>query len=135
MRQRIIICDIDKPRITSHNEELRWICESLGLITGRDVENISFKIMCKLLEKFRNQSIVGTEIIASALKVEAPRVNHHIRNLIESGIIFREKRKIALRGRSLTAAIEEMRKDSERMFNELIGVSKKIDISFGLEKN
>ncbi|MBD3252914.1 ArsR family transcriptional regulator [Candidatus Pacearchaeota archaeon] len=129
---KITIREINKPR--HHRErisdELKWICESLGLMAGRDVEDTSFRIMKELLNEFRTKTIVPTECLVRSLKMEAPRINHHIRNLMETGILSRKKRKITLKGGSLSAAIEEMKRESDRMFERILEVSKKIDDRF-----
>ncbi len=130
--KKIIIQDIDKPKVNRVKEEVKWICDSLGLMSGRDLDDISFKIMYELLELFSEDNLISTDEVAKSLKIESPRVNHHVRGLMESGIIFREKRKIALRGGSLSAAIEEMRRDSDMMFSRLLEVSKRIDKVFEL---
>lgn len=127
MRQHIVIKEVDRPRSGRINDELRWLCDSLGLSSGRDTEDMSFKIMHKLLEEFKRDDIVETERIARALRVDSPRVNHHIRNFMEIGVVFREKRKVALRGGSLSSAIEELKRDSERMFDKFLETAKKID--------
>ena len=127
MRQHIVIREIDRPRSGGINDELRWLCDSLGLSSGRDIEDMSFKIMHRLLKEFKRDDIVGTERIAKALRVDSPRVNHHIRNFMEIGVVFREKRKVALRGGSLSAAIEELKRDSEKMFDKFLETAKKID--------
>ncbi len=132
MRHRIIIQQINKPKSNRVKDEIRWVCDSLGLMKGRDINDISFKVMYKLLNLFSKHNLVSTEEICKVLKLEPYRVNHHVRSLMESGIVFREKRKIALRGGSLSSAIEEMKRDSELMFNRLLEVSKKIDKSFDL---
>jgi len=130
--KKITIQDIDKPKEDKLKDEVKWICDSLGLMSGRDLNDISFKVMYELLELFSKDNLISTDEVAKSLKIESPRVNYHIRGLIESGIIFREKRKIALRGGSLSAAIEEMRRDSDMMFSRLLEVSKKIDETFEL---
>ena len=130
MRQRIIIRDINIPKNEKPSNEIKWICDSLGFTSGRDIEDTSFKIMNQLLEQFKKHDIVATEEIARSLRIEAPTVNHHIRNLMETGFLFREKRKIALRGGSLSAAIEEMRRDSDKMFEKIMEVAKKIEEEF-----
>jgi predicted transcriptional regulator len=132
IKQRITIQNIDKPKNNKLKEDVKWICNSLGLIKGRDVENVSFRVMYELLELFSKENLISTEKISKILKIESYRINHHIRRLMESGIVFREKRKIALRGGSLSAAIEEVRRDSEIMFSRLKEVSKKIDGVFKL---
>jgi len=133
MYQKIIIQEIDKPKNNKIKEDVKWICKSLGLTSGRDTENISFKVMCGLLEMFSETRLVSTEDLAKSLRLEPSRINHHVRCLMGSGIIFREKRKIALRGGSLSSAIEEMKRDSEQMFNRLLEVSREIDKKLKLD--
>lgn len=131
MYRKIIIQEIGKPREKDVDKQIKWIVGSLGLERGRDVEEMSFKIISELLDKFSKEDIVSTEEIANSLGVECARVNHHLRNLLNSGILVREKRKVVLRGGSLSSAIEEMRKDSERMFQEIEEIARSIDEKFG----
>ncbi len=130
--RRIIIREIEKPRNGRVREDVKWICESLGFVSGRDVDDNSFRIMFKLLEELKKEDIVPTESIARGLKMESPAVNHHLRNLMDTGVIVREKRKVTLRGGSLTAAIEEMKRDSDKMFERILEIAKKIDEDLGL---
>lgn len=132
MKQKITLQNIDKPKNRKSKNEVEWVCTSLGLVKGRDTENISFKIMYELLNLFSNEDLISTNKISKSLKIDPSNVNHHIRKLTESGIILREKRKIKLRGGSLSAAIEEIKRDSETIFNKLLETSKKIDKSFNL---
>lgn len=132
MKQKIVIQDIDLPKNDKVKEDIRWICESLGFMSGRDTEDTSFKIMFKLLQEFRNDEIIATETIAKSLKLEPPTVNHHLRNLLETGVIVREKRKVVLRGGSLSSAIEEMRRDSDKLFERVLEIARKIDEEIGL---
>ena len=132
MKHKITIKNIDMPRSNMIKDEVKWICDSLGLMNGRDLENISFKVMFELLDLCSGDDLISTAEISKELNIEPYRINHHIRGLIESGIVFREKRKIALRGGSLTSAIEEMKRDSDAMFSRLLEVSKKIDKKFKL---
>ena|SRR5690606_31164827 len=131
MKQKIIIQDIDLPKADKIKDDVKWICESLGFMSGRDTEYTSFKIMFKLLQEFRNDEIIATETIARSLRLEPPTVNHHLRNLLETGVIVREKRKVVLRGGSLSSAIEEMRRDSDRLFERVLEIAKKIDEEMG----
>ena len=132
MKQRIIIQNLNRPKEDKLKEEVKWVCNSLGLMSGRDLEDISFKIMYELLDLYSKDNLISTDEIAKSLNLESPRVNHHIRSLAETGIILREKRKITLRGGSLSAAIEEMKRDSDQMFNRILEITKKIDDSFNL---
>lgn len=130
MPHRIIINEVDLPRRKRVKEEVRWICNSLGFSSGRDIEDTSFKIIDELLNQFKRNEIVSSEDISKSLKIETPCINHHLRNFINSGFILREKRKVILRGGSLTSAIEEIQKDCDRMFEKILKVSREIDKEF-----
>ncbi|MFB6246114.1 MAG: ArsR family transcriptional regulator [Candidatus Pacearchaeota archaeon] len=133
MKRKVSIRDVEKPNDKSHEEGLKWICDSLSLVSGRDVEDSSFKIMSELLNKFSENNMVSTEDLSDSLGMDSPRINHHLRRLMESGIVNREKRKVVLRGRSLTDSIKEMKRDSDKLFEKLMDVSKRVDREFGLE--
>lgn len=130
MAQEINLKELDMPLKTKKGNDVRWICDSLGLISGRDTEATSFKIMQGLLNEFKLRPLVSAEEISALLSLEQPCVNHHFRTFIESGILVREKRKVMLRGGTLTSAIEEMQRDSEKMFERILEISKNIDKRF-----
>lgn len=132
MGHRIIIRDVDKPRRSGKKNNVKWVCDSLGFVNGRDLDCVSFKLIYKLLNLFSKNDLISTDEVAKLLDIDSHRVNYHIRVLMESGIVFRKKRKIALRGGSLSSAIEEMKRNSDNMFNRILEVSRKIDSDFKL---
>jgi predicted transcriptional regulator len=133
MVQEIILRNIEKPRIKSLEEDLLWFCDSFGFSAGRDTENTATRIIFSLLDKLSNDETVSSEALAGDLEIKISRVNHHLRNLNDSGLLYRKKRLIYLRGGSLKAAVEEMRKDSERILDELEGMAEEIDSLMGLK--
>ncbi|MDK2891989.1 ArsR family transcriptional regulator [Methanohalophilus sp.] len=133
MSRQIILVDLEKPREKNLENDIYWLCNSFGLSSGRDVENMATRIVMSLLDKVSEKERISSEMIANALGVNPSRVNHHLRNLINSGLIYREKRKLYLRGGSLKAAVQEMRKDSERIFDELEAIAAEIDQEKGIQ--
>ena len=134
MPQQIILVNLEKPREKRLEEDIRWFCNSFGLSSGRDTENVATQIVLDLLQQLaENQEKISSDIIAQSIEVNQSRVNHHIRNLINSGLIYREKRGLYLRGGSLKAAVQEMRKDSDRIFQELEEIAEEIDEQMGLK--
>ncbi len=133
MVQEIILRNIEKPRIKSLEEDLLWFCDSFGFSAGRDTENTATRIIFSLLDKLSNDETVSSEALAGDLEIKISRVNHHLRNLNDSGLLYRKKGLIYLRGGSLKAAVEEMRKDSERILDELEGMAEEIDSLMGLK--
>jgi predicted transcriptional regulator len=133
MVQQIILRYLDKPHVKSLEEDLLWLCDSFGFSSGRDTENTATRIVFSLLEKLSNDEITSSEALAEDLEIKISRVNHHLRNLNDSGLLYRKKRLIYLRGGSLKAAVKEMRKDSERIFDELESIAEEIDLRVGIK--
>ena len=133
MVQEIILRNIEKPHIISLEDDLLWFCESLGFSSGRDIENTATRIIFTLLDKLSNEETISSEALAGDLEIKVSRVNHHLRNLNDSGLLYRKKRLIHLRGGSLKAAVQEMRKDSERIFDELENAAEEIDTKIGIK--
>lgn len=133
MVQEIILRNIEKPRIKNLEEDLLWFCDSFGFSSGRDIENTATKIIFSLLDKLSNEEVISSEALAGDLEIKVSRVNHHLRNLNDSGLLYRKKRLIYLRGGSLKAAVREMRKDSERIFDELENAAEEIDSIIGIK--
>ena len=133
MVQEIILRNIEKPHIKSLEENLIWFCDSFGFSSGRDTENTATKIISRLLDKLSNDDGISSETLAGDLEIKVSRVNHHLRNLNDSGLLYRKKRLIHLRGGSLKAAVQEMRKDSERIFDELENAAEEIDSIIGIK--
>ncbi|KKG14783.1 hypothetical protein EO98_00275 [Methanosarcina sp. 2.H.T.1A.6] len=133
MVQQILLRNLEKPQIKSLEEDLLWFCDSFGFSSGRDTENTANRIIFSLLEKLSNDEISSSEILAEDLDMKISRINHHLRNLNDSGLLYRKKRLIYLRGGSLKAAVKEMRKDSERILDELENVAEEIDSIMGLK--
>jgi DNA-binding transcriptional ArsR family regulator len=123
MVQQIILRYLEKPHEQSLEDDLLWLCDSFGFSSGRDTENTATKIVFSLLDKLSNDELISSEALADDLEIKISRVNHHLRNLNDSGLLYRKKRLIYLRGGSLKAAVKEMRKDSERIFDELNNIS------------
>jgi predicted transcriptional regulator len=133
MVQQIILRYLEKPHVKSLEDDLLWLCDSFGFSSGRDTENTATRIVFSLLDKLSNDQMTSTEALAEDLEIKISRVNHHLRNLNDSGLLYRKKRLVYLRGGSLKAAVKEMRKDSERIFDELESIAEEIDLRIGIK--
>ncbi|WP_292371985.1 MULTISPECIES: helix-turn-helix domain-containing protein [unclassified Methanosarcina] len=133
MVQQIILRYLEKPHVKSLEDDLLWLCDSFGFSSGRDTENTATRIVFSLLDRLSNDEITSSEALAEDLEIKISRVNHHLRNLNDSGLLYRKKRMVYLRGGSLKAAVKEMRKDSERIFDELESIAEEIDLRVGIK--
>lgn len=91
MVQQIILRSLEKPRIKSLEEDLIWFCDSFGFSSGRDIENTANRIIFSLIEKLSNDMESSSEALAEDLDMKISRINHHLRNLNESGLLYRKK--------------------------------------------
>ncbi len=135
MHQRLVLQYLPKPDRKDLKEEAYWLCDTLGLSSGRDVEDLSIRIVLRLLEESSRREGIASEQLADILGITTGRVNHHIRNLSRSGVIYRNRRLIHLRGRSMRDSVQELRKDADRIFDELEKVASEIDAMMGLPGN
>ncbi len=132
MNQRLILQHLPRPGQKGLKEEAYWLCDTLGLSSGRDVEDLSIRIVLQLLEESVRREGIASDHLASILGISTGRTNHHLRNLTRSGVIYRDRKLIHLRGRSMRESVHELRKDAERIFDELEKVASDIDSLMGL---
>ncbi len=133
MLQQIVVRNIEKPREKRLRNDIRWVCNSFGFVAGRDVECVSEKIVEDLLYHYPRKGPILSEGLANDLDISLARVNHHLRNLMESGFLYRQKRHIVLRGGSLKSAVEEIRKDVNRILDDLTSVAEDVDKRLGMK--
>jgi predicted transcriptional regulator len=132
MYQRLILQHLPRPVRKDLKEEAYWLCDTLGLSSGRDLEDLAIQIVLRLLEESSRREGIATEQLAGLLGISSGRVNHHLRNLTRSGVVYRERKRIHLRGRSMRESVLELRRDADRIFDELEKVAAEIDSMTGL---
>jgi len=133
MYQQIILRKLEKPKAADTITDIDWICKSLGFGCGRDTERISAKIIKNLLEDVSQDGHSSAEELANELNIACQRVNYHLRALTEAGFLYRQRRLIFLRDGSVKAAIEEMRRDANRIFDRMAEIADEVDASLGLK--
>ena len=130
--RRITIVRIRRRRNPELNESLQWFSQSLGLFNLRDREKSCFRIFIELLKAAKTNTSLTSDEIAERANLTRATVVHHLSNLIERGMVTAHKRRYYLRVPSLGELVEELRKDSERMFTELEEQARQIDHELGL---
>jgi len=125
--------NIQIPKETDINKTIGWMCSSLAFVSGRDTEQMANRILKSVLNEIAQKGAVSTGCISGLLDISVQRVNYHIRSLIDSGFLYREKKLIYLRQESVTATIEEMRGDANRMFDNISTIAGEIDLLLGLK--
>ncbi|MDI3544201.1 MAG: hypothetical protein PWQ28_482 [Candidatus Woesearchaeota archaeon] len=131
---RIMIKRITNEPPKNLDDEISWLSDQLCLSSGRDVNNIATKVLKLVLENSSKSIPLTSFDISNKLGIAPPTVNHHIRNLIDSGILIREKNRIFLRRKTLLSTINEIRKDIDRVLTDVEEIANDIDDKLGLNR-
>lgn len=134
MARQIVFRQIERPRGKDGHDDLEWFFSSLGIGEGRDVDQVAQRILVTLLAYQISGNGVPVERISRDLDISSSRINHHIRNLVDAGIVYRHKRLIYLRGNSLQSMVQELRKDALRVLDDIEAAAAEIDRSFGVDE-
>ncbi len=133
MPQQIILRNLQRPKDIDISDDIKWLGNSFGFSAGRDTDRVTAQILQNVLQEIANEGSTSTENIADELDLTVQRVNYHLKSLIEAGFLFREKRLIFVRQGSVKSAVEEMRRDANRIFDNLVQIGEEIDQTLGLK--
>lgn len=133
IRQRITIMDIQKPRDHNINTDLQWLGTSLGLIGLRDRDRSCFRIFIELLKYAKHNRPLSSDELAYNLHLSRGTVVHHLRKLLEAGMVVNDRNRYVLRVNTLRQLIHEIQRDTERTLEELREAAKLLDQQLGLE--
>jgi len=130
---QVILKQYNRPKEEDVKKDVEWFCDSFGLKSGRDTRDTVNRIVFDILEQASENKRIFSETIAEDLELSQNLINHHLRNLINSGIILRERKQITIRGGSLTEAVKEIRKDALRILDTIEVIAMEIDENLGLK--
>lgn len=109
------------------DSQISWICHNLGLVQGRDTENITQKLFATLLRELSRGEPPTSERLSQLLAIEQQRVNYHLRALIKAGLVKREKRRLILQEETLEETLEEIRRRMNKRMTKAVQTAKAID--------
>ena len=130
---QVILKQYNKPTKDNVEKDIKWLCDSFGISSGRDTSFTSNRIVADILKQAAEQKRIFSETIADNLKLGQNLINHHLRNLINSGLIIRERKQILIRGGSLKEAVKEIRKDALRILDSIELIAEEIDEELGIK--
>ena len=124
---RIRIIKTRKPPEHNIDEEIVWLCSSLGFCEQIDKDRTAAAIFRSLLENTHEGVGLRSDDISERIGKSRGAVVNHLNKLISSGLIVRRGTRYELRERNLQNTINEMHRDMERMFQDMEEVAAQID--------
>jgi predicted transcriptional regulator len=129
-KHKITIYRTKKPNEENVNDELQWLCDSLGLFGERDKDKSCFRMFVVLLRALnasnKTEGMTSDEI-SEKVGLSRGTVVHHLHKLMGSGLVINDRSRYMLRVNNLSALIEEVERDLLRTMNELRDAAKDID--------
>jgi predicted transcriptional regulator len=113
------------------NDILRWFSQSFGLISKRDSESSCFRVFIEFV-KNRNIGLKSDEL-AQKTNLSRGTVIHHIHTLECNGLIIHNENKYFLRATGFSELVNEIRKDSERIFDKIDKIAQKLDKKLNIQ--
>jgi predicted transcriptional regulator len=114
------------------NDDIDFLCKSLGYFSQRDKKDTAGKIFRLLVkETCEEDNCLSSDIIAERLKLTRGAIVHHLNNFISAGLVLKENNKYRLRSPSLQKSIEEIRADIDRILEQMIKIAIEIDEKLG----
>jgi len=132
MAQKIIIKRIRSPAPGNLNDDIDYLCKSLGYFSQRDKKDTAGKIFRLLVkETCEEENCLSSDEIAERLQLTRGAIVHHLNSFISAGLIIKENNKYRLRSASLQKSIEEIRADIDRIMKQMIKIAIEIDEKLG----
>ncbi len=125
---------VQKPLEPNTDEDLLWLCKSLGFVSLRDTEETAAKIFKAIVDATKEGKTLSSDEIAHLSDITRGTAVYHLREYIQAGMVTQNNKKYTLRTRSLHHTLEEMEHDMIRMFEDMKRIAKEIDSQLGLKE-
>ncbi|MBU0635868.1 helix-turn-helix domain-containing protein [Candidatus Micrarchaeota archaeon] len=129
---RLMIRRVEPPFSNNLEEELNWICQSLGFFEVIDKEKTAAAVFKEIVTATENGQALTSTAIADQVGMSRGAVINHLNNLLRSGLVVRHGRYYSSRSKSMVRTIEEIEEDIDRIFDKIKNRAKQIDEKQGL---
>lgn len=132
MTQQIILNRLSAPAQKRLNEDVEWLCRSMGLVKGRDTDETALRLFRAVLFSLAEHRRLTSDGLAEELRIKRAVVNYHLRQFIDAGLLTREKYHLLLRGGSMRRTLLEVKRDADRIFDDLFEIAAEVDAALGI---
>jgi predicted transcriptional regulator len=127
-----LLLSVRKPTTAEYETDLEWLCRTFGFLESRDKQKTAYLIFKALVEATAHNNGLTSDELAEKLSLTRGTMIHHLNKMMKSGLVIFHESKFKLRERSLKNTMEEIRRDINRLFENIFEISESIDRSLGL---
>jgi predicted transcriptional regulator len=134
MATRIIIRRLEKPPEKELKEDIEWICESFGFYETIDREKTAYAIFQKLLESMADgKTGLSSTQLGEEIKITRGAALNHLKKMMATGLVKKDDGTYCMRCSSLYNTVVELRRDMNRMFEDIEEIAKEVDERMGVK--
>ena len=115
------------------DEDIEWICNSLGFLTPRDQDKTAYRILTALIESAKVGKGMSSEDLAELVEPTIGSVHYHLKKLMKAGLVVKHESAYELRMNSVLKTVEEIERDILRTLVDIKHIAQDIDDQLGLE--
>lgn len=133
MLKKIILRDLEKPVEKDLEEDIDWICESLGFYEKIDREKTASAIFRKLVESMADGVKLTSSRLGEESRVSRAAALSHLKKMMCSGLVVRDGNTYCMRCSSMYQTINEIHRDVDRVFTDLEDIAREVDERRGIK--
>jgi DNA-binding transcriptional ArsR family regulator len=115
------------------NEDIEWVCNSLGFLSTRDQDKTAYRILKALIESAREGKGLTSEELTQYVEPTIGSVIYHLKKLIKAGLVVKLDSTYELRMNSFLKTIDEIEREIINTLGDIKKIAKDIDATLGLE--
>jgi predicted transcriptional regulator len=116
------------------DQDIQWICDSLGFLTPRDQDKTAFKILEALVKSAKEGKGLTSEELTEYVKPTVGSVIYHLKKLMRAGLVVKFDSAYELRMNSFLKTIEEIEKEIRIALSDIKIIAKDVDDKLGLAR-
>lgn len=114
------------------DQDIEWICNSLGFLTSRDQDKTAFKILKALINSAKMGKGLTSEELTEYVEPTIGSVIYHLKKLMKAGLVVKLNSNYELRMNSFLKTIEEIEKEITIVLSDIKMIARDIDDRVGL---
>ncbi|VVB56488.1 Uncharacterised protein [uncultured archaeon] len=118
---------------SGEDDPLEVFCRRLSIISHRDMDGTVTVVFRSMLTSGRTRP-VGSSELAELTQLNRVTIIHHLQRLEQMGLVEHTERKYRLAVSDLSEAVERMREEMLRSFDEAGNLALRLDRQMGIEE-
>ena len=130
---RIQVKKYEKPFSNDADDNLEWICRSLGFLEPIDKDKTAYSIFREILVNAQKDKLLSSTELSRKVKMSRGSVINHLNRLQTAGLVMRQGKYYIPRSKSVFRMIQELEEDLDRIFKRMEETAKRLDRDFGFD--